>query len=295
MEGNYIIRRASSRRDVTLLAVVLCVMRNVQGAVANTVYFNSYGQCLRAQEGRAFSLQEGAYTVLATGAMEIHETLICHMTFKAPPDVGVCLTFEEFKVDDCKVSLDVYQGPSTSQRRWKKLTCDDENPPQMCTPERFVTLGLVKRKLNLNRGYAFRITVEKRSNFKGEDVILASSIGLFVGIIAGVVGVIVIIAAVVLCCCCRPGAARQLTQGKGRHGETHSAALQQVEPTAPPPPELEDEHTPLQTGPEGALYPALPLHLTPAPYTPTDQPPPYAPPPYDVHDFASKASRPECV
>ena len=43
----------------------------------------------------------------------------------------------------------------------KKLTCENYNPPQMCTPERYVTLKLQKRKLNLNRDYEFEIWIEK--------------------------------------------------------------------------------------------------------------------------------------
>ena len=43
----------------------------------------------------------------------------------------------------------------------KKLTCENYNPPQLCTPERYVTLRLQKRKLNLNRDYQFEIIVEK--------------------------------------------------------------------------------------------------------------------------------------
>ena len=31
----------------------------------------------------------------------------------------------------------------------------------MCTPERYVTLKLQKRKLNLNRDYEFEILIEK--------------------------------------------------------------------------------------------------------------------------------------
>ena len=65
------------------------------------------------------------------------------------------------------------------------------------------------------------------SNLKGEDVILASSIGLFVGIIAGVVALIVILAVIVLCCCCKPFKSQQLPVGCGKAEATRRAAQQQ--------------------------------------------------------------------
>ncbi|XP_076448696.1 uncharacterized protein LOC143285317 [Babylonia areolata] len=116
-------------RDVTVLAVMLCLLENLQGALAGTVYFNSYGHCIKGRQGQYFSLQDESYTLLATGAMEIHETLICMVTFQAPPDAGVCLTFRDYLVEDCGVSLDLYQGPTASGKRWVGgvLASDDDD------------------------------------------------------------------------------------------------------------------------------------------------------------------------
>ena len=66
------------------------------------------------------------------------------------------------------------------------------------------------------------------SNLKGEDVILASSIGLFVGIIAGVVALIVLFAVIVLCCCCKPFKSQQLVY---KTSTPQSAAQQPALPT----------------------------------------------------------------
>lgn len=293
---------------VKVMAVLLFVIKdNMQGALAATVYFNSYGQC-NAQ--RDYSLSDEVYTARATGAPEIHETLICDMTFRAPPDNGICLTFKEFDVRDSLVSLHIYHKQTASGVEWKRLTTDSLVPEQrqMCTPERFVTLRLQKRRLNNNKGYSFEIQIEKSNTLKGEDVILASSIGLFVGIIVGVVALIIFIAVVVLCCCCKPCKSQQLggTFGSRKEGVTPAsdgAVLVQppVLPTAPPALELEDETSLLgrpqqqHQGPPAAgapLYPALPQHNYPAePYPGTEQqgwpvpeqPPPYDPPPYEQH------------
>lgn len=57
---------------------------------------------------------------------------------------------------------------------------------------------------------------------------MASSIGLFVGIIAGVVALIVILSVIVLCCCCKPFKSQQLGY---KTGTQQGAAQQPALPT----------------------------------------------------------------
>ncbi|KAK7102982.1 uncharacterized protein [Littorina saxatilis] len=276
--------------DWTILTCVLFLMEDLQGAFAKTVFFNSYGHCTKEY----FPLDDDVYTARAIGDVSMHETLQCELTFRAPLDTGICVSLREVSIEDCGVTLAVYQQSSASGTQWKKFTCDNYGPVEMCTPERYVTIKLEKRKLNKNNGYNFEITVQKSSNLSGEDVILASSIGLFVGIIAGVVALIVVLAAIVLYCCCKPCKSAQLTHrgGKGK-ADTNSATQPPAVPSAPPAAEVglhEDEHTPLQYG-AGAppLYPQLPPQPYPGGYgVPDEQPPPYAPPPYEEHAFPTK-------
>ena len=61
------------------------------------------------------------YRLQATGAANLHETLICEMTFKAPPGSGVCLTFSSFEIDDCRVSLAIYQEPTAAGKQWVSM------------------------------------------------------------------------------------------------------------------------------------------------------------------------------
>ncbi|KAK7503615.1 hypothetical protein BaRGS_00005154 [Batillaria attramentaria] len=283
-----------SRLGGLLLTLLVAIMRHFPHAEATTVYFNSYGHCIQDY----FPLDDEPYRVKAVGAAAIHESLICHLTFKAPPSTGVCLTFNSFHITDCGVSLSIYHDSSASGRQWRKLSCEDNIPHQMCTPERYVTLKLAKRKLNSNKNYQFDISVEKSSNLTGEDVILASSIGLFVGIIAGVVALIAVTSVIVLCCCCKPCKSRAPPQGyaaPGGGGHGHPPAIHlhppssthsyPAEPSAPPVTEVSDEYTPLQQGP---LYPALPQPYPDSHVIPADPPPPYAPPPYEQHAYPTK-------
>ncbi|PVD24619.1 hypothetical protein C0Q70_15103 [Pomacea canaliculata] len=260
------------------LAVVLTMTCYLQGTRATSVYFSNYAHCGQKEP---FSLQEDMFTVevfSATGS--IHETLFCNLTFRSPPDTGVCLTFNRLHIVDCGVTLHIYHRSSSSDKEWRKLSCDDEKPSTMCTSDRYVTLRLAKKKLNDNKNYDINILVEKASNLSGQ-VILASSIGLFVGIIVGVVVLIVTLAIIVLCCCCKP-CKTQRPPGYAHTQVVTNASTHNhhVQPSAPPASEVaNDEHTPLQSG---SLYPSLPQPY-PSVYGIPEAPPPYAPPPYEHH------------
>ena len=78
------------------------------------VFFNSYGDCNQED----FPLSDDVYSLRATGAQEMHETLICELTFRAPLDTGICLTFKNFRIDDCGVSLRIYQEPTAAGKQW---------------------------------------------------------------------------------------------------------------------------------------------------------------------------------
>ena len=49
------------------------------------VFFNSYGDCNQED----FPLSDDVYSLRATGAQEMHETLICELTFRAPLDLSL--------------------------------------------------------------------------------------------------------------------------------------------------------------------------------------------------------------
>ena len=78
------------------------------------MYYNRYGDCLKAD----YSLDDSVFEVYATSSIEMHETLVCTMTFRAPVGYGTCLRFRTFDINDCGVSLLLYQSTNDHNESW---------------------------------------------------------------------------------------------------------------------------------------------------------------------------------
>ncbi|CAG5127541.1 unnamed protein product [Candidula unifasciata] len=238
--------------------------------LADLFFFDKFGHCERTQP---FDLADEKYILKHIGGGFVHETLICDITLKSPTGYGVCLTFEDLEIDDCSVRIKIYTSSTSTGPEWRSLDCNDDSPGQMCTTDRFVTVRVVKDKLNYNRGYSFEIHVEKSHNITEKGVLFAS-IGVFVAVILGVVILTSILFLLFLyCCCCRRRSGFQV-----KTLEINQIPLQEngslVQPSAPPV-DIEDRlwaanstshmYTHSQYGP-------YPLQHMPPPYT---SPPPY--------------------
>uniref|UniRef100_A0A0B7AQF6 CUB domain-containing protein n=1 Tax=Arion vulgaris TaxID=1028688 RepID=A0A0B7AQF6_9EUPU len=246
---------------------LLCLLHLVIYTEASyDIFFSRYGDCDRRQP---FLLADEDYTLKPVGGTFVHENLICTITFKAPTEYGICLTFDHFKITDCSVRIKVYSSSTSSGMTWRVLDCSDTKPNQMCTSSRYVTVQLVKDNMNSNKGYNFKIDVEK-SNSITEKGVLFASIGVFVGVILGVVALTAILAISILYCCCKH---RKNT--KKKTAQTIATASHEnrnlVQPSAPPI-DIEDRHW------------ASDPHFYP-PYGPYPPPPYVPPPPYQPDDI----------
>ncbi|KAH9512482.1 hypothetical protein Btru_038558 [Bulinus truncatus] len=224
------------------------------------IYFNNYGHC---QNLEPLDLSDEEYVLEHLGGSFHHETLVCNVTFRAPSKYGVCLKFEELEITDCLVRLNVYRMTSPREQLWRTFDCNnlDSKPNQMCTSERTVKVQVLKSALNYNKGYRFKIEVEKSDNVSDESVLIAS-IGVFVGIILGVVVLIALLGFSVIYCCCK----RKHSRKKGHSPQAEEQNL--VQPSAPP---LEAPNHPPHLYPHlGAAY----RQDLPPPYIMTDAPPP---------------------
>ncbi|XP_059167716.1 uncharacterized protein LOC131949786 [Physella acuta] len=239
------------------------------------VYFNHFGHCSRPTP---YDLNDEDYLLLPKGGEFIYENSNCEMTFKAPSKYGICLKFQELQISTCDVKIKIFTSPHTSGAPWYVLKCHDTKPNHLCTPERFITVQVHKTKLNKNEGYTFKIEVEKSSSISEEGVLIAS-IGVFVGVILGVVAFIAIIGFSILYCCCK------WTKSKKKKGQSSQPQTLEsgplVEPSAPPAE---------QSGPSNHLYPKLLQYQN---YPSQDFPPPYAvpdapPPPYTSIDQSTE-------
>ncbi|XP_046568475.1 uncharacterized protein LOC124276858 isoform X2 [Haliotis rubra] len=228
------------------------------GAQAVTVYMNEYAHCIT----KDFNLDGEKYTVNAKGGNFRHETLICDLTFRARSGHGICITFDQFHINDCTVKLKIFDKNTSSGRSWRTLSCGDDSPKQMCTGARYVTVDLTKEKLNKNKNYNFQIHIqESDSSFTGEDVFFAS-IGIFVAIIVGVIVLIIIIAVAIICCCCK----RKKRKRGPQYQATSTSPPPQVQPSAPPAPPVQTDYFANQ-----GMYPPIPPQ-----YHPSEAPPPYS-------------------
>ncbi|GFS02147.1 hypothetical protein ElyMa_006438500 [Elysia marginata] len=202
-----------------------------------TVYFDKYGHCQRLW--KPFDLDDDEYTLKSTGGDDAHESMNCAMSFRAPADYVICLTFEEFEISRCDVSFKIYDSKS-AEEPWRTLTCSDSNPSQMCVSSNYVIIKVSKDRLTQNQGYEFEIKVDKSDGVSGDQVLFAS-IGIFVGIVLGVVVLIAILAGVVLYCCYlqnrrdgKSGEARGSDRTGGQRPENQGQAETLIEPSAPP-------------------------------------------------------------
>ncbi|XP_046372642.1 uncharacterized protein LOC124146412 [Haliotis rufescens] len=242
---------------VNVIFGLICVNLLI-GAQAVTVYMNEYAHCIK----KDFTLDGEKYTVNAKGGNFRHETLVCDLTFRARSAHAICITFDEFHINDCTVKLKIFDKNTSSGRSWRTLTCEDDSPKQMCTGARYVTVQLTKEKLNKNKNYNFQLHIqESDSSFTGEDVFFAS-IGIFVAIIVGVIVLIIIIAVAIICCCCK----KKKRERGPQYQATSTAPPPQVQPSAPPAPTVQTDYFANQN-----MYPAIPPQ-----YHPSEAPPPYS-------------------
>ncbi|KAK6177104.1 hypothetical protein SNE40_015276 [Patella caerulea] len=224
---------------------------------AESVYMDKWGHCT----GNAISVDGDVYTLFSTGGGFNHESLICEITFKARHDKSLCLTFKTFSIDDCGVTLKIFERSTASGKNRDMFGCNDRKPNRICTTERYFTVKLEKAALNNNQNYEFQIDVQESDSFTGEDVVI-TSIGVFVGIIVTVMIIILVIAVLVIYCCCK----------KMRHSAGANIVYNPAN-TAPPP------QYPVQPS-------APPLHDHPDSHQPNNvNVPPYTPPPpYSQYD-----------
>ncbi|KAK3792954.1 hypothetical protein RRG08_060649 [Elysia crispata] len=280
---------APATSGAQVLSKVICVVLTLlwlklPTASCETVYFDKYGHCQRSW--KPFDLDDDVYTLKSTGGNDAYNSMKCSMTFRAPPDYGVCLTFEDFDIKRCDVTVEIYNSKSDTETAWRTLSCFENVPSPMCTSSRYVTVKVSKARFAHYDGYEFEIEVEKSNSVSGDRVLFAS-IGIFVGIVLGVVAFIAILAGVVLYCCylqtrrqANPAQARGSEKGAGQSSEDRCQQETLIEPSAPP---VDEVYRPNQeTG-------VLPLDHHPA----QDLPPPYVlPPPYEEQCSAGRSSAP---
>lgn len=319
-----------SKARAVILSFLCLKSFSFASASSETVYFDKYGHCQRWW--KPFDLDDDVYTLKSTGGDDAHESLNCAMSFQAPTNNAICLTFKDFEISRCDVSLNIYDS-KTGENSWRSFTCRDGKPSPMCIGSSFIRVKVSKDRLTQNQGYEFEIKLEKRwmmkpqqktvwsysspsylgdnltpkrsTNFgenhqktedlaptksaikileKGDgvsgDEVLFASIGIFVGIVLGVVVLIAILAGVVLYCCYlqnrregKPGEARQSERTSGQSLEDRGQAETLIEPTAPP---VDEAYRTVQHGAQGPTQ---------------DLPPPYQlPPPYEEECPTGKAS-----
>lgn len=265
-----------SKARAVILSFLCLKSFSFASASSETVYFDKYGHCQRWW--KPFDLDDDVYTLKSTGGDDAHESLNCAMSFQAPTNNAICLTFKDFEISRCDVSLNIYDS-KTGENSWRSFTCRDGKPSPMCIGSSFIRVKVSKDRLTQNQGYEFEIKLEKSDGVSGDEVLFAS-IGIFVGIVLGVVVLIAILAGVVLYCCYlqnrregKPGEARQSERTTGQSLEDRGQAETLIEPTAPP---VDEAYRTVQHGAQGPTQ---------------DLPPPYQlPPPYEEECPTGKAS-----
>ncbi|RUS83827.1 hypothetical protein EGW08_008408 [Elysia chlorotica] len=120
-----------------------------------------YGHCQRSW--KPFDLDDDVYTLKSTGGNDAYNSMKCSMTFRAPSEYGICLTFKDVKITRCDVTIEIHNSKSdgNTEPAWRTLSCYEDVPSPMCTSNRYVTVTVSKTRFSHYDGYEFEIEVEK--------------------------------------------------------------------------------------------------------------------------------------